>query len=52
MRTLTMDTAASPFRADHARIFRALEKGPVELPAGEVLRERYDDTVREAAVHT
>ncbi len=52
MRTLTMDVSASPFRADHARIVRGLEKGPVELPAGDVLRERYDDTVREAAVHT
>ncbi len=52
MRTLTMDVSASPFRADHARIVRTLEKGPVELPSGDALRERYDDTVREAAVHT
>lgn len=52
MRTLTMDTTASPFRADHARILRGMEKSPVEVPPGEALRERYDATVREAAVHT
>lgn len=52
MRTLTMDTAASPFRTDHARILRSLDKRPVELPPGDVLRERYDPTVREAAVQT
>ncbi|MDB4927999.1 MAG: hypothetical protein JWM10_483 [Myxococcaceae bacterium] len=51
MRTLTMDTAASPFRAEHARILRAHERSAVELPPGEALRERYDETVRVAAVH-
>lgn len=52
MRTLTMDTAASPFRADHARILRGLEKERVSFPEEATLRERYDDTVREAAVQT
>ena len=52
MRTLTMDTAASPFRADHARILRGLERSAVEVPSGDLLTERYDATVREAAVHT
>ena len=51
-RTLTMDTAASPFRADHARILRGLERSAVEVPSGDLLTERYDATVREAAVHT
>lgn len=51
-RTLTMDVTASPFRADHARILRGLEKSPVELPPTELLAGRYDVTVREAAAQT
>ena len=52
MRTLTMDTAGAPLRAEHARILRGLSRSPVEAPPAPALRERYDATVRAAAVHT